>query len=380
MRRRHQGGRLFKRGKTLKWVFQFWEDRLQPTYKRVRRTVTLGLVSTMSRRQALAATQPYIDRVNTAPAPTVGRGGKTFSEMAQEWRDHNASNPKPSAIRAAESHLRRHILPRLGSLPLRDLTLKTLQAFVNSVAATGIRRKTQENILNTVFSILKLARKFGYSLPEVDRSDLRLSDNEDPTEARSLTAEQIRQIINHAKEPFATMFTVLGITAVRAGELLGLKIDDLDFDRKVIHIRRSLDDRTRKEQSTKTRGSTAEIHMPVRLEKRLCDFLKTGHRENPNRYLFVNRNLSPYFQNKVIKFGLRPVLKKLGIPPCGLHAFRHGAASELLGRGALLTVVQKQLRHRDVKTTMRYIHAPQDSQCRAVDLLAENIVQLESAV
>ena len=94
----------------------------------------------------------------------------------------------------------------------------------------------------------------------------------------------------------------------------------------------------------------------------------------------MNRILSPYFQNKVIKFGLRPVLKKLAIPPCGLHAFRHGAANELFGKGALLTVVQKQLRHRDVKTTMRYIHAPEDSQCRAVDLLAENIVQLESAV
>ncbi len=36
------------------WVGMFREDRLQPTFKRIRRTVTLGPCSNMSRRAALA--------------------------------------------------------------------------------------------------------------------------------------------------------------------------------------------------------------------------------------------------------------------------------------------------------------------------------------
>jgi integrase len=70
------------------------------------------------------------------------------------------------------------------------------------------------------------------------------------------------------------MFAVLGMAGCRVGEMLGLKIGDLDFNRKVIYIRRSIDSRTKQEQSTKTKGSTAEVPMPVALEKRIRAFLE----------------------------------------------------------------------------------------------------------
>jgi len=156
------------------WVGMFREDRLQPTFKRIRRTVTLGLVSSMSRRHALAALQPYLDAVNTATAPPVMKKGRTFAEAVKEWREQIPVNLKPSTVRAAESHLARHIEPRLGTLFLQDMTVRTLQAFVTSTAATGVKRKTLENILQTVFSILRTARMFGNSLPQVKRLDLKL--------------------------------------------------------------------------------------------------------------------------------------------------------------------------------------------------------------
>ena len=83
-RRRFQRGRLIQRGKIPMWVGMFREDRLQPTFKRIRRTVTLGPCSTMSRRSALAALQPYLDAVNVAPAPAPRKAGKTFSNAVQE--------------------------------------------------------------------------------------------------------------------------------------------------------------------------------------------------------------------------------------------------------------------------------------------------------
>jgi integrase len=383
-RRRFQRGRLIQRGKIPMWVGMFREDRLQPTFKRVRRTVTLGPVSSLSRRQALAALQPYLDAVNTAPAPTVITKGKTFADAVQEWREQIAVNLKPSTVRAAESHLAQHIEPRLGNFFLRDMTAKNLQAFVTSTAATGVTRKTLENILQTVFSILRTARMFGNSVPQVKRSDLILPRDEAQKEVRFLSAKEVGQIISNAKEPYATMFAVLGMTGCRAGEMLGLKVGDLDFNRKVVYIRRSIDSRTKQEQSTKTKNSTAEVPMPPALEKRLRAFMKTERRENPNRYLFANRNDNPYSVGKVTEYGLWPVQNGLGIPHTGTHAFRHAAASELLEEGAPLTVVQRQLRHGDAKTTLqKYGHVVGDSQRRAVNTLAEKIerhaVELESS-
>lgn len=59
----------------------------------------------------------------------------------------------------------------------------------------------------------------------------------------------------------------------------------------------------------------------------LQNYLEEAWRENPKRLLFPNRKLTlPMWRDNVVKYGLKPVLKKLGIPTkfAGLHAFRHG--------------------------------------------------------
>jgi integrase len=250
-----------------------------------------------------------------------------------------------------------------------------LQAFVTTLAATGITRKSIENILQSLFSILRSARLFGKALPQVKRSDLVLPRSGAGREVRSMDAAQIGQIIGNAKEPFSTMFAVLGVAGLRGGELLGLKVADLDFDRKVIHIQRSVDSRTKKELSTKG-GRVSQLPMPRALEKKLTDFLANNHRENPNGYLFANRNGNPYSIGKVVEYGLWLVQDALGIPRTGLHAFRHAAASELFEENAPLPVVQRQLRHRDARTTLQmYGHVVGDSQRKAVESLSAKIAR-----
>ena len=78
-----------------------------------------------------------------------------------------------------------------------------------------------------------------------------------------------------------------------------------------------------------------------------------------------------------MRIGLKPVLRKLGIPSedVGLHAFRYGLATELAERSVPLTVLQHQLRHADVKTTLRvYSHVIPQSQRDAM----ENVGGLQS--
>lgn len=375
-RRRFQRGQIIQRGERKPvWVGMFREDRLNPdgTIRRIKRKVILGPCASMSRRAALSALQPYLDAVNVAPAPPP-KVGKTLSTMAQEWRSDVAVNLKPSTKRAAESHLEHHILPRLGQLRLQEMNVKTLQAFVTTLAATGITRKTIENVLQTLFSILRTARAYGNALPQVKRADLTLPADSVGRQVHTLEAEQVGQIIRQAKEPYATMFALLGMTGLRAGEMLGLKVTDLNFSRKVIHVQRSIDSRTKKEQMPKSKGSVSDVPMPRELEARLSGFLDKHHRKNPFGYVFANRNGNCYSVGKVTEYGLWPVQDKLGIGRTGLHAFRHAAASELLEEGAPLTVVQRQLRHRDARTTLqKYGHVVGDSQRIAVAKLAAKI-------
>ncbi len=140
-RRRFQKGNIIIRGKTPRRYGMYREDVLQPngTFKRVRRCVLLGPVSSMSERAAWKAFQPYLDRVNTA-AKMPPKSGITLETFVKEWRTNVAVNLKGSTSRAAESHLRAHILPKLGSLTLTEINTKTVQAFV-AYLATGGRSK-----------------------------------------------------------------------------------------------------------------------------------------------------------------------------------------------------------------------------------------------
>src|SRR5467141_420649 len=134
-RRRFQRGNIIIRGKTPRRYGMYREDVLQTngTFKRVRRCVLLGSVSSMSERAAWKSFKPYLDRVNTA-ARMPPKSGITLETFVKEWRTNVAVNLKGSTTRAAESHLRAHILPKLGSLTLTEINTKTVQSFVAYLA------------------------------------------------------------------------------------------------------------------------------------------------------------------------------------------------------------------------------------------------------
>jgi Phage integrase family len=139
---------------------------------------------------------------------------------------------------------------------------------------------------------------------------------------------------------------------MRAAGILALNCDDLDFDRKTIRVNKSSDDKTREIRLPKTKNSVATLPMPSALEATLRNYIEHHWQENPSRLLFPSRDgIRPRKRESLVEYGLKPILRKLGIPDknAGLHAFRHGLATELAEASVPLTVLQQQLRHADVE-------------------------------
>jgi integrase len=373
-RRRFQKGRLVIRGvRNPQRCGIYREDVLQSdgTIRRVRRTVRLGPVSKLFERAAWARFQPYLDRVNsTAQAPKIS--GMTLEKFAVEWRSMVAVNLKASTVRAAESHLRAHLLPKLGKLLLPEINTRTVQSFVTSLALGGLLRKTIENILLTLSSLLRTAKAWDYATGSISLSDLTLPRDGIKKEQRCFTAEEIGRIISAALEPFTTIWALTAVLGLRVGEVLALRVSDLDFEQKLIRVRQSLDSATRKVQACKSNASSADVPMPPQLEVRLLRHLAKGHSESG--LLFFNGNGRRYSANKLREKQLHPLLVRLGIPRGGFHAARHGAASEMLDQGVAPTVVQKQMRHSDARITLGiYGHVVGNAQREAVEKHAERI-------
>jgi integrase len=374
-RRRFQKGTLIVRGKKPMRCGIFREDVLQSngTFKRVQRRVVLGPVSSLSERAAWKVFQPYLDRVN-ATSKLPPKSGITLIQFVQEWRSSVAVNLKGSTTRAAESHLRAHIIPKLGSLPLTEINTKTVQGFVAYLSTGGRSRKTVENVLLTLSSILRVAKSWDYACGSFKLADITMPREGVKKEQRCFTDEEMGKIIAAAPEPFGTIVAVASVLGLRIGETLALRVSDLDFAKHVIRIRQSVDAATRSVQAVKSQASSADVPMPNQLETRLRALLLKH--DGKSELLFTNRRGRPFSANKLREKHLHPLLVKLGIPRGGFHSMRHGAASALLADGATPAVVQRQLRHSDARITLGlYGHVVGDQQRNAVENRATRIAE-----
>lgn len=358
-----------------RWYGVYRVDVLQAdgTFKREQCWQPLGEVSKQSKRSAWMQFQPYLDRVNEAAKKAPLKSGLTLAGFVEEWRRDVAVNLKGSTTRAAESHLRAHIIPKLGSLPLTQITTKTVQGFVAHLAGGGRSRKTVENVLLTVSSLLRTARAWGYACGDFRFADLTLPREGVKKEPRCFTDDEMQRIIATAPEPLSTIVAVTSVLGLRIGETLGLRRSDVDFATNVIRIRQSVDAATRTPGAVKSKASSADLPMPKELEGRLrAHILRRG---SDSDLLFVNRNGRAFSANKLREKQLHPLLDALKIPRGGFHAMRHGAASSLLAAGATPAVVQRQLRHSDARITLGiYGHVVGDEQRSTVQNRAARLV------
>jgi integrase len=351
----------------------FYVDAVSPDGTTATKQVKqfLGNLSQMSERAARREHARIMEAVNLkrgSIAPVIQ--GQTFADAVKQWRSAIAPNLSPATVRPRESFLRAHITPRFGQSALHEMGVGQIQQF-----ATDLRKslsgKTIVNILGAIFAIMDYAERCGMRVPKVGFRDIELGSTTERPVA-FFTRAQVTLILEEAKEPFKTLFAVAWFTGLRAGEILALTLDDLDFNNKTVRVNKSADDSTRQIRQPKTKSSVALLPMPSALEAILRDFIQHW-KPNPGGILFATRDGSrSRSRDNVVKCGLKPVLRKLGIPTAntGLHAFRHGLATELAESSVPLTVLQNQLRHADVKTTLKvYAHVIPQSQRDAMENL-----------
>ena len=371
-KRRYQEG-LFKPENGHYYSF-FYRDRQMPdgSTRSALTRIKIGKIGAMSelaarREHGRLREQINRERGSVPPAPK----GESFSDIADLYMTNVAPHLSISTVRQRKSHLHKHLISRFGNEALMSLDVKTLQEFATDMLRTNAD-KGIVNVLGTLFRVLDYAKRTGIRVPDTKMKDLTLRSSREAKEARYFKPNEVQQIIAAAKEPYRTIFIVAWGTGLRAGEILGLTLNDIDFERRFILPRRQADDRTRQLRELKTKKSQSPVAMTLAVESALRDHIA---RLQPNALglLFPSRTGKPRKRGYVIKFGLSPVLKELGLPKAGLHAFRHGLGTALANSKVSPKIVQSILRHADLQTTFRYyVHADADAQREALQSLQSN--------
>ncbi len=162
-----------------------------------------------------------------------------------------------------------------------------------------------------------------------------------------LSAEEVARILKATKNiKHKTILTTLYSAGLRMGELLSLKITDIDSEHMRIWIREG--------KGCKDRLTTLSPH--------LLELLRIYYQQyRPKNYLFEGPDGNAYSPTSVRKVLYRAV-KDAGIrKKIRPHTLRHSFATHLLEQGTNLRYIQTLLGHNSPKTTQIYTHVSSKS-------------------
>jgi site-specific recombinase XerD len=138
------------------------------------------------------------------------------------------------------------------------------------------------------------------------------------------------------------VLTLIYSAGLRSQEAINLKLSDIDFERKTIHIRQS--------KYKKDRIVPLSDYIAIGLRKYISA-------EHPHIWLFNGKEPAGRYSVKGLSWILRENLKKTDIQKdVSLHSLRHSYATHLLEEGVNIVTIKELFGHAHIATTMIYLH------------------------
>lgn len=182
----------------------------------------------------------------------------------------------------------------------------------------------------------------------VDQRDPRFLTREECVKLLNACEHVVQYREEGSRKRDLALIAMMIDTGLREGELLKLRLHDIDLKDKSARV--SSSSKGRKERNVWFSAKTARL---------LKAYLDIRPGAKPQEYLWVSRvapGLSAAYVDKLVK---RSTIAA-GISHTTPHALRHTAATLMLNIGLPITDVQRILGHSAVSTTMRYVHLMDD--------------------
>ena len=236
----------------------------------------------------------------------------------------------------------------IGSTKLIDFDRQEFQKFINTFGIDHAKETVTKRRVHIAQSL-----RDAYSEGIIERDPtIRIKTiglDGKSEELKFLELDQLKKIENfsfknlNTSDAFLAMFIAIH-TGMRFGEIAALRLNNVNFEQKMISIEKSMD-MFHNEREPKTKSSIRTI----RVDEKLLSVLK-NLRLNQTE-LIIKSN------NQLVGRYLRDTIKELNIKQVTFHALRHSHASYLISRGVAIQYVSERLGHADVSITQQvYSH------------------------
>ena len=286
----------------------------------------------------------------------VEKSKQTIPEIAEKIieRKHQANITGSSAYLRSLGTLKLIQKSELAEKPIQNVTQDDLQDFFNSL------KHYSNSYIAKIFQIVKA------SFDEALKDELIVKNpivhvikpksNKQDKKIEALTLEEHQRFVASLtdKEVYKDIFLVAINTGMRCGEILALQPNDIDLDKNIIHVSKTISrndfSRYVLKEGTKTYAGTRDIPFSDELKSVLINSLsKQENNEFGLIYSLDNKVIMPSTLNSVFQRMCRNLNFKGSY---NFHMLRHTFATRCIEAGMPANVLQKILGHKNVSVTL----------------------------
>jgi integrase len=372
--------RLTRAGRP-RWAYVF--DAGKDENRRRRQLTRSGF---LTKREAEEALAKALAEQQVKPASAEEKPMLTFAEFAERWfREGNPREWSPKTLERSKE-LAQYAIRLFGDAPLGRLTKEQLRMDMNRLLDQGGRTtkqhpqgrplapKTVRHIAFLVQAVLEQAVDWDY----LQKNPMRKVKKPRVPRRRPKVVDRggFDALLQKAAGRSVYPVIVLGMsTGMRRGEMLALEWTDLDWDKAVLEVSKSLEEtkaglRIKSTKSSESRRFTipATVLDMLREHKQEQDQHRALYGPDyANKNLIFARPDGEYYSPDKVGTRVSAAMRAAGLAGVSLHSLRHSHASELLSKGAPITVVSERLGHASPNITLAiYSHAlPADNEAAA---------------
>lgn len=298
-----------------------------------------------------------------------------LKSFLEGWLDSVRAAVRVRSFDAYQGAVNNHLIPALGHIKLGKLTPQHVQGFLNAKIKAGLHPRTVASLRTILVQALNQAVRWDMIArnpaalvrsPKVPRSTIR-----------PLAPERARQLLAAMKdEPLQALHQVVLTLGLRRGEALGLQWADIDLDKGVLSIRRTIGRAASGIviQEPKTTSGRRTLNLPPNLiaaleahrKRQIEQRLLAGPDWQDTGYVFTT-SIGTHLDPRVPGKDLDRLLEKAKLEHARYHDLRHSAATFMLVQGVHPKVVADMLGHAKVGLTLDvYSHVLPSLQAEAV--------------
>ena len=297
------------------------------------------------------------------------------------WIDLKKKTVRPNTVRNYSERYERNIKNVIGNKLLTEVKPIHCQKIFSDMADEGYKTTTIYQTRIALYNMLEFAKENEVIITNPCKKSVKSDIGKPSDKKEALTIDDQRRFLAAAKgQSYEYQYRFALQTGLRTGELVGLKWEDINFERKTLKIERSMEFRykvgewrvgpPKSKSGYRTIPLTDEAICILKAQKEKNRKLKVIDKEWADT-VFLCRKGQPV-KNSTYDTALFKICDKAGIKRFSMHVLRHTFATRCIEGGMMPKTLQKILGHSNIGITMNlYVHITEEEKQKEIDLVAE---------